>query len=69
MNKIIVKIKKLDVDIGVPIKEIEVVIPEIAHTSIVKKFGKLLNHKTRVRIAKLLVNPVTWLYTEIIEEL
>lgn len=60
--KIIVKIKK-------PNKEIEVEIPEIIHTPFVKKFGKLINHNTRVRLAKLLVKPVTWLYTEIIEEL
>lgn len=59
---IIVKIKKPD-------KLIEVVIPEIVHTSIVKQFGKLLSHKTRVRLAKLLVRPVTWIYTEILEEL
>lgn len=62
MTKIIVKIKKPD-------KEIKVVIPEIPHTSLVKSFGKLLSHKTRVRLAKILVKPVTWLYVEILEEL
>lgn len=62
MPKIIVEIKKPD-------KEIKVEIEEIVHTSIIKKFGKLLNHNTRVRLAKLLVKPVTWLYVEIMEEL
>ena len=62
MTKIIVKIKKPD-------KEIKVEIPEIAHTTIAKTLGKLLNHNMRVRLAKILVKPVTWLYTEIIEEL
>lgn len=62
MTKIIVKIKKPD-------KEIKVEIKEIVHTPFVKSLGKLINHNTRVKLAKLLVNPVTWLYTEIIEEL
>lgn len=62
MTKIIVKIKKPD-------KEIKVEIPEIVHTPIAKSLGKLFSHKTRVRLAKLLVRPVTWLYVEICEEL
>lgn len=62
MAKIIVKIKKPD-------KEIAVELKEIVHTPLAKSLGKLFNHKTRVRLAKLLVRPITWLYTEIIEEL
>lgn len=62
MNKIIVKIEKPD-------KEIKVEIEEIVHTPLAKTLGKLFNHNTRVWLAKKLVKPVTWLYTEILEEL
>jgi malonyl CoA-acyl carrier protein transacylase len=36
---------------------------------ILRSAGRLLNKKMRVFLAKILVIPVRWLYTEIMEEL
>ena len=63
MTKIKIKIKKI------PAEKKKIVIAEIVLDSNVKKFGKLFNHKTRVFLARLLVKPITWLYTEVMEEL
>lgn len=63
MTKIKIKIKKI------PAEKKKILIAEIDLGKNVKKFGKLFNHKQRIFIAKLFIRPITWLYTEILEEL